>query len=224
MEGERRVQIVLAVIAGVLLAFAYGVGYYVGKGVGVEEEKKICEVEKRNLIKTLSRIAPVSRPQPVEEKIVGGPAQTDEVKVEETSNQTSEEVKEAKAEENRSEAVKENKQEEQLSLKAEEEERSTSELEGMKNVNSEPQGALDQTTVKERRKVYYLQVGLFKNKENAVKLTQELLNKGFQAKTLFGKKYAKVIVGYFDSPQQAKVVQKELRSAGFNSILRWRRE
>ena len=225
MEGERRIQILIAVIAALLLTFAYGVGYYVGKSSGIEEEKRICEVEKRQLIKTLSRMTPVSRPEPVEEKVVGAPAQSTPVKnLPEIPQKSDEEVKSSEAET----APEKRVTPEGQKTAAKPESKVPVVQQAVKSEKTSPpeEPSSPQAVSVERKEktVYYLQVGLFKNRENAVKLTQELLRRGFQAKTLFEKGYAKVIVGYFDSPHQARVVQRELRSAGFNSILRWRKE
>ncbi len=224
MEGERRVQVLIAAIAVVLLTFAYGVGYYVGKSSGIKEEKKICEVEKRQLIKTLSSMTPVSRPEPVEEKVVGAPAQSKELL--ENPQKSDEKVKSSETES----APEKRVTPEDQKVAAKPESKVPVVQQAVKSEKASPEKpSLVKTTQtvsaeKKDKTVYYLQVGLFKNRENAIKLTQELLKKGFQAKTLFERGYAKVIVGYFDSPHQARVIQRELRSAGFNSILRWRKE
>ncbi len=224
MEGDRRVQILVAVIAAVLLTFAYGVGYYVGKSSGMEEEKKICEVEKRQLIKTLSSMTPVSRPEPVEEKIVGAPAQSSPVKnLPETLQKSDKKVKSSETESAPEKTVTSESQ--KTATKPESKVPVVQQAVKSEKVSPEKPSLVKSTqTVSEEKRVYYLQIGVFKSKANAVKLAQELMRKGFQAKTLFERGYAKVIVGYFNSSHQAKVIQKELRSAGFNSILRWRKE
>jgi len=240
MEGERRVQIVIAVIAAVLLAFAYGVGYYVGKGTGIEEEKKICEVQKRQLIKTLSRITPVSRPEPVEEKVVGTPPQEEGKKPElptatavvskkkEVKEGAVSEKKEVKPGEKTKPQVVVSKEAVKSQPQAKVEKSTppvaVNSVQKTETVNNpaKPEGAQFRGENRSGKK-YYLQLGIFKNKANAVKLAEELNRKGFQAKTVFGKRYVKVIVGYFDSLHQARVVQKELRSAGFDSVLKWRK-
>ncbi len=242
MEGERRVQIIIAVIAAVLLAFAYGVGYYVGKGTGIEEEKKVCEIQKRQLIKTLSRITPVSRPEPVEEKVVGAPPLKKEKKQEvSTSTAVASKENNGKAQketvsENQKVKTEEKTQQEVVASKeaVKKEQQVKTEKPVIPVVESKVQKtepvkktAVSESVVsKQERKPgkrYYLQVGIFRNKVNAVKLAQELNSKGFQSKTVFGKRYVKVIVGYYDSLHQARVVQRELRSAGFDSVLKWRK-
>ena len=246
MEGERRVQIIIAVIAGTLLAFAYGVGYYVGKGAGIEEEKKVCEIQKKQIIKTLSRIAPVSRPEPIEEKVVGIPPRKEEKKQQEKETKAS--TSTAVASKGNNEAQEETvpvKQEVKIEEKTQQEVVASNEAAKKEQqvktekpvipvVESKVQetklvkkAATSKSAVsKQERKPgkrYYLQVGIFRNKANAVKLAQELNSKGFQSKTVFGKRYVKVIVGYYDSLHQARVVQRELRSAGFDSVLKWRK-
>ncbi len=227
MEGDRRVQVLVAVIAAVLLAFSYGVGYYVGKSSGIEEEKKICEVEKRQLIKTLSSMTPVSRPEPVEEKVVGAPAQSSPVKsLPETLQKSDKQVKSSETES----APEKRVTPEGQKAAAKPESKVPVVQQVVKSEKASPKkpslvkSAQTVSAEKREKTVYYLQVGVFRSKANAVKLAQELMKKGFQAKTLFERGYAKVVVGNFDSLHQAKVVQRELRSAGFNSILRWRKE
>lgn len=228
MEGERRVQVIIAVITAVLLAFAYGVGYYVGKGSGIEEEKKVCEIQKRQLIKTLSRITPVSRPEPVEEKVVGQPETSQKEASSEKGTETVEQKatqqevpkkEEVKPQEKSAETV-ENKQEKKTETVL-----ATEKIVKESKLKTQ-EVAKKMSQVKEKTsntKKYYLQVGVFKNKANAIKLAKELNEKGFQSKTIFESRYVKVIVGYFDSLHQARVIQKELRSAGFDSVLKWRK-
>jgi len=233
MEGDRRVQIIIAVVAAVLLAFAYGVGYYVGKGSGIEEEKKICEIQKRQLIKTLSRITPVSRPEPVEEKVVGTQPQTSQKEVSSKEVTKTLEQKVSQQEVPKKEVANPQEKTAEKEVKTvkngQEEKADTVSVvkKGESVVKPKTQEVAEKTPqVKEKPsngKKYYLQLGIFRNEANAVKLAEELNKKGFQSKTVFGKRYVKVIVGYFDSLHQARVVQKELRSAGFDSVLKWRR-
>lgn len=235
MEGDRKIQIIIAIIAGVLLAFAYGVGYYVGKGTGIEEEKRICEIQKKQLIKTLSRITPVSRPQPVEEKVVGAPSEkeTPQKSVETAESET---TKEATTPLNVTSPSQPQQRAEAQAEKATSKKPSVAEQSQISKpfpevtAKAEKKGEAEKrvktvSSVKRKEssgKRYYLQVGIFRNKSNAIKLAQRLNEKGFQSKTVFGGKYVKVVVGYFDSLHQARVVQKELRSAGFDSVLKWR--
>ncbi len=229
MEGERRVQIIVAVIAAFLLAFAYGVGYYVGKGAGIEEEKQICEVQKRQLIKTLSRITPVSRPEPVEEKVVEN-SQEENENLETNSSEQVQSENQQKEPRNATEIKAEISQEVATEKNVEnntESESSPVKFEEQKN-KSVSQEILQKKEPQEKQaeveeKKFYLQVGVFREKTNALKLAQELSRKGFPAKTIFEKKYTRVIVGYFDSARQARIVQKELRSAGFDSVIKWRK-
>ncbi len=231
MEGERRVQIIIAVIAAVLLAFAYGVGYYVGKGTGIEEEKKVCELQKRQLIKTLSRITPVSRPEPVEEKVVGAPSKENQPQKPEakTSLEKTSAPVEKPSEQQPSEKGKTGSEkkvpEEKVQAGKKEVVTAVAEKVATEKKSEKKKTVNEVSSVKKRAPEtrYYLQVGVFRNKVNAVKLAQKLNEKGFQTKTVFEKGYVKVIVGYFDSLHQARVVQKELHSAGFDSVLKWRK-
>lgn len=234
MEGDRKIQIIIAIIAGVLLAFAYGVGYYVGKGTGIEEEKRICEIQKKQLIKTLSRITPVSRPQPVEEKVVGAPSEKETPQKSETAE--SETTKEATTPLNVTPPSQPQQKAEAQAEKAASKKPSVAEQSQISKLFPEVTAKAEKKGEAEKRvktvssvkrkessgKRYYLQVGIFNNKSNAFKLAQRLNKKGFQTKTVFEKKNIKIIVGYFDSLHQARVVQKELRAAGFDSVLKWR--
>ncbi len=224
MEGERRIQIIVAFVSAVLLVFSYGVGYYVGKGAGVEEERKICEVQKKQLIKTLSRITPVSRPEPVEEKVVVPPknVQTSKPPAQKEQKKEKPEVTSTNATPVQKKVVKASKVAGES--KPEEKPVSVSKVEKVKSpeVASPVKGKKEKAASPIHRRVYFLQVGVFKTKSNAVKLAQELNRKGFHSKTVFGKKYVKVIVGDFESLSQARAVQRKLRRMGFDSILKRR--
>jgi cell division protein FtsN len=201
----------------------------VGKQAGIKEERAKCEMEKKQIVKTLARIAPVSRPQPqIEEKVIGQP-QTEEKKEEkEEAKPTSSNPQSGSQEVNSpavSSAPKEEKSEPQpeenpfkefvKAAKKEEKEEAPQPKE--EEVKKEP------SKKSESGKLYFLQVGVFKNKANAVKLANELKAKGFDAKTEFFRGYARVVVGYFKSWQEAEAVRKELLNSGYKAIIRWRK-
>ncbi|MEO2083203.1 MAG: SPOR domain-containing protein, partial [Desulfurobacteriaceae bacterium] len=74
------------------------------------------------------------------------------------------------------------------------------------------------------KKVYYLQVGVFRNRSNAVRFASELKSKGFDAKTEFFDDKTRVVGGDFDSQKEALSVKRDLKRKGFDSILKWREE
>ncbi len=66
---------------------------------------------------------------------------------------------------------------------------------------------------------YYLQVGVFKNPENAQKLAGKLISNGFNAIVVQSGKYHKVIVGYFATQQQAYQTFTKLSSLGIKEAI-----
>jgi cell division protein FtsN len=73
MEKDRKFLALISAAAVAIFIFSYAVGYFMGKQSGIEEERAKCEVEKKQIVKTLAKIAPVSRPQPeIEEKVIEG--------------------------------------------------------------------------------------------------------------------------------------------------------
>ncbi|MFA4028511.1 MAG: hypothetical protein GDYSWBUE_000415 [Candidatus Fervidibacterota bacterium] len=71
---------------------------------------------------------------------------------------------------------------------------------------------------------YHVQVGLFRLKENADKLVQELISKGYQpfvevTKTPTGETY-RIIVGAFDERSDAERLAQELDEIGMKAIVR----
>ncbi len=234
MEKDKRLMAIVSAVVVVLFAFSYAVGYFVGKRSGIKEERAKCEMEKKQIVKTLARIAPVSRPQPqIEEEVVGGEPhpQTEEVKGQNRPEQT----EEAATGEN---AIKESQEEKAPAPQTPSEatvEAKVEEKKGQENSPSNPQPVkvVSKESSKPKRvakkktrkgeKLYFLQVGVFKSKKNAVKLANKLKAKGFDAKTEFFRGYARVIVGYFKSWQEANAVRKELLNSGYKSLIRWRK-
>ncbi len=213
MEGDRKLNLILAAIAVVVVIFSYGVGYYIGKQAGKKEEKQICEVEKKRLLKALLKVNPVSRPQPqVENKVVG----------EEKEKVTKEEKPEAKESEKNSESLT-NATAETAEENATSGENVTEKSAESSNTTQEEE-ATPSTNEVVPKKVYYLQVGVFRNRSNAVRFASELKAKGFDAKTEFFDDRTRVVVGYFDSQEEALSVKRELKRKGFDSILKWREE
>jgi cell division protein FtsN len=70
---------------------------------------------------------------------------------------------------------------------------------------------------------YYLQIGVFRSRANAIKLASQLEKKGFKTKTLFTNNYTVVIVGYFEHKNEALVARKLLKESGYDSILKRRK-
>jgi cell division protein FtsN len=219
MERDRKVMGLLAGALIVIFAFSYAVGYYIGKQAGIKEEKERCEVEKKQLMKTLARITPVSRPQPqIEEKVVGAPTLAELQKEEETKEEEKPAVElptqvataEVKGEE-----------EKPAEEKAEEVSKREEKAAPTKAPQKEPSESKQETS--KPKKLYFLQVGVFKSSANAQKLVNALKAKGFDAKILRSGNLVKVIVGDFNSWSSANAVKKELKKAGYDSIIRWRK-
>ncbi len=217
MERDRRLMILVSLATITIFCFSYAVGYFVGKQAGIKEERAKCELEKKQIVKTFARIAPVSRPQPqIEERVVAPKQeQTEEKEKAEESGKVS------KEEEPVATPSQTNQTEESVEEVEEKEEKGTSpNPQGTESSKVESSSG----TFKKAEKLYYLQVGVFKNRANAVRLASELKSKGFNAKTEFSGDYAKVIVGYFKSWQEANAVRKELLNSGYKSILKWRKD
>ncbi|RKQ63988.1 cell division protein FtsN [Thermovibrio guaymasensis] len=215
MERDRKLVILVSLATVVIFVFSYAVGYFVGKQAGIKEERAKCELEKKQIVKTFARIAPVSRPQPqIEEKIVA-PKEQEQVEEKEKSEESEKVVKE---EEPVATPSQTNQTEE--SVGEVEEKESSSKPQGTGTLKAESSTG----TFEKAEKLYYLQVGVFKNRANAVRLASELKSKGFNAKTEFLGDYARVIVGYFKSWQEANAVRKELLNSGYKSILKWRKD
>jgi cell division protein FtsN len=64
---------------------------------------------------------------------------------------------------------------------------------------------------------------VFKNRENALKFAQKLNSEGYDVKTLFKKNRTVVFIGYFKTTEEARQLQKELKSKGIDSVLKRRR-
>jgi cell division protein FtsN len=226
MDGDRKFQVIFVVVSALLFGFAYGIGYYVGKGKGIEEEKKICEIEKKQIVKTLSRIAPVSRPEPIEEKVVGEKTEVEaesenksEVASNGTgSNGTGEEITQvAQVTSNQTEVEKTEEIAEEKVKNRESEEKT-------EEVKSKEEKIEKEREVKQNQSgKYYLQVGVFRNKENALKLAERLQKLGFKPKTIYTSRYVKVAVGYFQTKREALKTKKELSSHGISAILKRRK-
>ena len=196
MEGDRKFQYILMAAAIVIFGFSYIVGYFVGKEAGFEEAKQKFNIEKQKLLKTIATLSPVSQPR-VENKVYV----VDKTVEEGSENVTQKEaVKEEKTSLEQKNQTYEEVAEEKVTGKAQEKET---------------------TLIKEGD--YYLQVGVFRNRANAIKLASQLEKKGFKTKTLFTNNYTIVIVGYFEHKNEALVAKKLLRKFGYDSILKRRK-
>jgi len=223
MERDRKVVFLLSGALAVTFAFSYAVGYYLGKQAGVKEERERCEVEKKQLMKTLARITPVSRPQPqIEERVVGAPTlaelqKEEEKKEEKPAVEPGTQVAASGVGEEKSR--KEEKPSEKAGEASDGEEKSApAEKTGRETSEQKPQEKTSKP-----RKLYYLQVGVFRSSANAQKLVNALKAKGFNARLLRSGGLVKVVVGDFESWSSANAVKKELKKAGYDSIIKWRK-
>lgn len=66
---------------------------------------------------------------------------------------------------------------------------------------------------------YHVQVGLFRNWRNAQRMLGELLQKGFPAEIDEDGPYIQVRVGEYDSLEDAAVVERRLRMAGYDTLI-----
>ena len=227
MEKDKKLLIALTLAFVAIFSLSYGTGYFLGKKAGIKEEKEKCEIEKKQIIKTFATLTPVSRPQPeIEEKVVPPPqipteVQAQEPQMEENSNSTPTSGNTTNKNKKQSLALKlsENQKETGKGEKGETEtpkEKENKTKETMKKTVKEAKS-------KENGKLYYLQVGVFKNQSNAVKLVKRLKEKGIKAKVLFESKRARVIVGFFKNLKEAQEAKSKLKKEGFETILKWRK-
>ncbi len=226
MERDRKLLIAVSLAFVAIFSLSYGTGYFLGKKAGIKEEREKCEIEKKQIIKTFATLTPVSRPQPeIEEKVVPPPqippeTQVQESKKEESSNSTATSNETASNQtEEKSSAPKVSQKE---TAKAESKKPKTSEEVKTKGKETEEK-TVEETESRETGKLYYLQVGVFKNQSNAVKLAEKLKKKGLKAKVLFEKGRARVIVGFFKDVKEAREVKGKLKKEGIETILKWRK-
>ena len=213
MEGDRKLQYILMAAAIVIFGFSYIVGYFVGKEAGFEEAKQKFNIEKQKLLKTIATLSPVSQPR-VENKVY-----VVDKTVEEGSENVTDDV-------TQKEAVKEEKT--SLEQKTQTyEEIAERKVTGKAQKQEKEEVFATQIERKETALIkegdYYLQVGVFRNRANAIKLASQLEKKGFKTKTLFTNNYTTVIVGYFEHKNEALVAKKLLKESGYDSILKRRK-
>ncbi len=79
-------------------------------------------------------------------------------------------------------------------------------------------GTLDQETVEDPL-LYRVQVGIFKNKENADRMNYELLDKGYPSYILQQDGYYKVQVGAFEQLGNAVLMEQRLRRGGYQTLI-----
>lgn len=79
-------------------------------------------------------------------------------------------------------------------------------------------GTLDQETV-EAPMLYRVQVGVFREKENADRLNYELLDKGYPSYVLFQDGYYKVQSGAFEQLGNAILMEQRLRRDGYQTMI-----
>lgn len=66
---------------------------------------------------------------------------------------------------------------------------------------------------------YRIQTGLFRNRNNAMRLQETLEDQGFPAYTDQWRQYYRVISGEYDTLDEAVAAQRRLRRAGFDTLL-----
>jgi len=213
MEGDRRLQYILMAAAIVIFGFSYIVGYFVGKEAGFEEAKQKFNIEKQKLLKTIAALSPVSQPR-VEKKVYVVDKTVEERSENATDDGTHKEaVQEEKASLEQKIQTGEKATEKKVTDKIQEQRK--------EEVFAKQVERKETAFIKEGD--YYLQVGVFRNRANAIKLASRLEEKGFKTKTLFTDKYTVVIVGYFEHKNEALVAKKLLRKFGYDSILKRRK-
>ncbi|GAB6077029.1 SPOR domain-containing protein [Desulfurobacterium crinifex] len=213
MEGDRRLQYILMAAAIVIFGFSYIVGYFVGKEAGFEEAKQKFNIEKQKLLKTIATLSPVSQPR-VENKVYV---------VDKTVEERSENVTDDGT---RKEAVQEEKTSLEQKIQTGEkatEKKVTDKIQEQRKEEVFAKQVERKETAFIKEGDYYLQLGVFRNRANAIKLASQLEEKGFKTKTLFADKYTVVIVGYFEHKNEALVAKKLLRKFGYDSILKRRK-
>ena len=213
MEGDRKFQYILMAAAIVIFGFSYIVGYFVGKEAGFEEAKQKFNIEKQKLLKTIATLSPVSQPR-VENKVYVVDKTVEEGSENVTDDGTQKEaVKEEETSLEQKPRTYEEIAEEKVTGKARKQEK--------EEVFARQIEKRETALIKEGD--YYLQVGVFKNGANAIKLASQLKEKGFKTKTLFTNNYTIVIAGYFEHKNEALIAKKLLKESGYDSILRRRK-
>lgn len=74
-------------------------------------------------------------------------------------------------------------------------------------------------TLEEDKIVYYVQVGLFRNEMYARRLQEELIEQEFPAYTDRWERYYRVIVGPYDSLEEAVLTEQRLKRAGYQTLV-----
>ncbi|SMP06051.1 cell division protein FtsN [Desulfurobacterium pacificum] len=206
MENSKKLQMILMFVATLVMALAYMVGYFVGKEAGFKQASAKFEVEKKKLLKTLAELNPVSRP--IEERVVKETAKKPPVSKKETKAKEKQQVKTENATKPQNQTVK-----------VEEEKKAEEKTESTANSNTN----IQEKVKKYENGRYYVQVGIFRNKANALKLASKLNSKGFPTKTLITKHYVKVIVGYYETYKEAYQALKKLKAEGYQGIVKRRK-
>jgi len=196
--------------AFVIFGFSYIVGYFVGKEAGFEEAKQKFDIKKQKLLKTIATLSPVSQPR-VEKKVyVVDKTQEEDAIYDDVQEESVQEKKNILKQKNQTGGEITEKEVTDKTQRQREEEDFAEQIERKEAVLV---GEGD----------YYLQVGVFKNRANAIKLASRLEEKGFKTKTIFTDKYTIVVVGYFEHKNEALVAKNLLRKLGYDSILKRRK-
>lgn len=67
---------------------------------------------------------------------------------------------------------------------------------------------------------YMIQTGLYRNYQNALRQRRRMEQDGFPAMIQLYKTYFAVVTGYFESAREARNVQEELRTLGYDTLIR----
>lgn len=67
---------------------------------------------------------------------------------------------------------------------------------------------------------YQIQTGLYRNYANALRQRRRLEQDGFQAMIQLYKQYFAVLTGYYDSAEDARKAEQELRTLGYDTLIR----
>ncbi len=224
MEKDKKLLIALILAFVAIFFLSYGTGYFLGKKAGIKKERERCEIEKKQIIRTFATITPVSRPQPeIEEKVVPPPQIPPEVQDQESQKEESTPTSENTTNKTKNQSLAPKLSENQKETGKVEKGETETPKEKENKTKEAPKKTVKEAKSKGSDKLYYLQVGVFKNQSNAVKLAKRLKEKGIKAKVLFEGKRARVIVGFFKDLKEVQEAKRKLKKEGFETILKWRK-
>lgn len=170
-----------------------------------ENEKKLTDEEKNR--KEASRIKP-GYLEPIPKEIIKEKTEQQKTKVEENIKKAEPKVQE-KTDENENVESKENDKENQEFIEVEKIEKGT-----VKEIEPKMEAKTEEPQI-----LYHIQLGIFKNKENAQKLKEELVKIGqevYIGEIIEGsEKYYRVQIGAFKDKERAEKLARDLRMNGY---------